>query len=65
MSGRQIAGLSHVAERILGKPVDKAMQVSNWEIRPLSKAQIKYAAQDAHILLLLHDRMFDDPDSGE
>lgn len=65
MNSRQVAGLSHVVERILGKPVDKSMQVSNWELRPLSEAQVKYAAQDAHVLLLLHDRMIDDPSNGE
>ncbi|GMH39341.1 hypothetical protein BSKO_07239 [Bryopsis sp. KO-2023] len=57
VSGRQNVGLSSTVERILGKPVDKSMQVSNWEARPLSLAQIKYAAQDAHILLLLYDKM--------
>lgn len=65
ITGRQVAGLSHVTERVLGKPLDKSMQVSNWGMRPLSTAQLKYAAQDAHILLLLFDLMIDDKDEGE
>eukprot|EP00803_Ostreobium_quekettii_P003285 evm.model.scf_241.7 EVM.evm.TU.scf_241.7 scf_241:68723-91161(+) len=53
-NGGNLAGLSTVARIILGKPLDKSMQVSDWEARPLCPWQLKYAAQDAHVLLLLY-----------
>ncbi|KAJ9518657.1 hypothetical protein QJQ45_018654, partial [Haematococcus lacustris] len=51
---QRVAGLSTLCAALLGKPLDKAMQVSDWEQRPLSAKQIKYAAQDAHVLTRLH-----------
>ncbi|GIL53333.1 hypothetical protein Vafri_8955 [Volvox africanus] len=53
------AGLSTLAATLLGKPLDKAMQVSDWEARPLSPRQLTYAAQDAHVLLRLWDAFHD------
>ncbi len=41
MSG---VGLSAVSKELLGKPLDKSMQMSNWEERPLSARQQQYAA---------------------
>lgn len=46
-----LPSLTHVAESLLGKPLDKTQQCSNWERRPLSHAQSQYAALDAHVLL--------------
>jgi len=40
-------GLSAATELWLGKPLDKSQQVSDWESRPLTEAQILYAALDA------------------
>ena len=37
-------GLSGLAERILGKPLDKKEQISDWTKRPLKSSQITYAA---------------------
>ncbi|KAJ1445319.1 hypothetical protein M885DRAFT_550313 [Pelagophyceae sp. CCMP2097] len=37
--------------------LDKAMQCSAWHLRPLSKAQIEYAAADACCLLLLENAL--------
>ena len=52
--GANSLGLSYVVHRLFGKPLDKSMQISNWERRPLSPWQIQYAAQDAHVLLSLY-----------
>uniref|UniRef100_K3X4Q2 3'-5' exonuclease domain-containing protein n=1 Tax=Globisporangium ultimum (strain ATCC 200006 / CBS 805.95 / DAOM BR144) TaxID=431595 RepID=K3X4Q2_GLOUD len=43
--------LSSATTQILAKPLDKRMQVSNWEDRPLSMEQVQYAALDAHCLV--------------
>jgi len=49
-------GLAAVAERELGVALDKSEQTSNWARRPLSEEQLRYAAADAEILLLLFER---------
>ncbi|TMW64406.1 hypothetical protein Poli38472_013028 [Pythium oligandrum] len=43
--------LSNATRQILGKPLDKRMQLSNWDERPLSTGQRVYAALDASCLL--------------
>ncbi|PRW61071.1 exonuclease mut-7 [Chlorella sorokiniana] len=40
--------LSMLAQTVLGKPLDKSQQVSNWGQRPLSAQQLSYAALDAY-----------------
>jgi hypothetical protein len=47
--------LAAVCERHLGRVLNKAAQTSNWSARPLSPAQLAYAAIDAEVLLDLHD----------
>merc|ERR1719198_2458103 len=39
--------LSRLVAETLGLPLDKTMQLSAWEERPLSNPQIRYAALDA------------------
>lgn len=51
-------GLAAVAERVLGVPVDKSEQRSDWT-GPLGSNQLAYAAKDASILLPLADRLQD------
>ena len=60
----QSVGLSEVVLALLGKPLDKLMQTSNWNRRPLTEGQICYAAQDAHVLLTLYDHMAADVDTS-
>lgn len=36
-------GLSLLAQQVLGKPLDKTQQLSNWDRRPLGEEQLLYA----------------------
>jgi len=53
--GRALVGLKAVAEAALGVTLDKSLQRSEWSQRPLSQAQIAYAAADAAVLVELFD----------
>ncbi|KAB1280317.1 Exonuclease mut-7-like protein [Camelus dromedarius] len=44
-------GLSLLVQQVLGKPLDKTQQLSNWDRRPLGEGQLVYAATDAYCLL--------------
>jgi len=50
-------GLKHVAEAWLGQTLDKSQQCSEWCRRPLSAAQLAYAATDAVVLLGIASKM--------
>ncbi|KAJ0412488.1 hypothetical protein ATCC90586_006855 [Pythium insidiosum] len=54
---RRHRGLAALVLEHLGSALDKRQQRSDWELRPLTDAQIEYAALDAYCLLMLHDRM--------
>lgn len=56
---KKLVSLKHMTTTLLGKPLNKTMQVSNWLRRPLTRPQILYAALDAHVLLLLHSAIFE------
>jgi len=59
LRGTSILGghsLAMVCERELGLRLDKSEQTSNWAQRPLSAEQLRYAALDAEVLLVLHER---------
>ena len=50
-------GLRDACATWLGRRLDKSEQCSDWERRPLSRAQVAYAALDAAVLFALHDAM--------
>jgi ribonuclease D len=49
--------LASVSEHLLGLPLDKSLQRSNWRRRPLTRAQLEYAALDARIAILVYDEL--------
>ena len=51
--GTGTSSLANLVNQLLGYPLSKVEQRSNWETRPLRKAQIVYAATDAHVLVEL------------
>lgn len=50
-------GLGGAAAAVLGAGLDKGAQCSDWEARPLSAAQVAYAALDAHVLVSLAEAL--------
>lgn len=56
-SGMKTHGLRNLAANLLGFRISKSAQVSNWAAEELSRKQIRYAATDAWVGLLLHDAM--------
>ncbi|ETW10457.1 hypothetical protein, variant 1 [Aphanomyces invadans] len=48
---KHVVGLSRSCQDILGCPLDKSQQTSDWEARPLTEEQVLYAAADAYCLL--------------
>ena len=50
-------GLADTVFQVLGFKMDKAMQCSSWSDRPLSEAQLYYAAKDAIVLHSLYERI--------
>lgn len=40
--------------RLLGQQLDKSQQTSPWAVRPLTAPQMEYAANDAHVLVVMY-----------
>ncbi len=57
--GSRYLSLSAVVEQFLGKAMEKTkkMQRSQWETRPLSEEQVKYAVQDTEYLIDLYQQL--------
>ncbi|KAM9307243.1 exonuclease mut-7 homolog [Pholidichthys leucotaenia] len=56
-------GLSLLVQKLMGRPLDKTEQLSNWERRPLRVSQIRYAVADAYCLLDVFSILSSDPAS--
>ncbi|XP_069559628.1 exonuclease mut-7 homolog isoform X1 [Brachyistius frenatus] len=54
-------GLSLLVQQVLGRPLDKTEQMSNWEKRPLRISQIRYAVADAYCLLDVYSALSRNP----
>ena len=50
-------GLASVSLEVLGRPLDKRSQLSDWQRRPLLEDQLVYAATDAGVLIAIYDAM--------
>lgn len=49
--------LAGVAAHLFGVELDKSYQKSNWRRRPLTRGQLRYAAEDARIVLQVYDEL--------
>jgi ribonuclease D len=52
-------GLKKLSGIVLGKRISKSQQVSNWDADLLTEAQIRYAATDAWICLMIYYKLRD------
>ena len=58
VSKTQTLSLRSLCGMYLGKRLSKGAKVTNWEMPVLSPQQLKYAANDAFVSLLIYDEMF-------
>lgn len=49
--------LASVTEHLFGLPLDKTLQKSNWRRRPLTRAQLHYAAADARVTMRVYEEL--------
>mmetsp|Transcript_41537 Transcript_41537/g.49800 ORF Transcript_41537/g.49800 Transcript_41537/m.49800 type:complete len:851 (-) Transcript_41537:105-2657(-) len=59
---KPLTSLQKAVAFLIGKRLDKSMQCSNWELRPLTVSQIEYAVLDAAILPSLLSTMLQSND---
>ena len=50
-------GLKKLSSIVLGHRISKSQQVSNWDADILTEAQLRYAATDAWICLMIYNRL--------
>jgi len=50
-------GLKKLSGIVLGRRISKSQQVSNWDAEKLTEAQIRYAATDAWICLMIYKHL--------
>lgn len=48
-------GLAHLLQTYCGVLADKKYQLADWRQRPLPAEMLKYAREDTHYLLYVHD----------
>mmetsp|Transcript_17859 Transcript_17859/g.31576 ORF Transcript_17859/g.31576 Transcript_17859/m.31576 type:complete len:1046 (+) Transcript_17859:47-3184(+) len=53
----QSFGLAHALKRHVNVRANKAFQLADWRVRPLSEDMFKYAREDTHYLLYIFDTM--------
>jgi len=56
-SGRRETGLEKIFRHVMGIGLDKTCQISNWARRPLTNAQISYAAIDAAVPVMIYQAL--------
>ena len=49
--------LRKLCELLLNKKLSKRQQLSNWESKELTEAQVRYAATDAYAALLIYEKI--------
>ncbi|RLD96656.1 MAG: 3'-5' exonuclease domain-containing protein 2, partial [Bacteroidetes bacterium] len=52
-------GLKKISGIVLNRRISKSQQVSNWDADVLSEAQLRYAATDAWICLMIYNSLRD------
>ena len=50
-------GLKKISGIVLNRRISKSQQVSNWDAEVLTEAQLRYAATDAWICLMIYNRL--------
>ncbi|CAI5516674.1 unnamed protein product [Closterium sp. Naga37s-1] len=53
--GLERFSLAHLLQRYCGVTANKSLQMADWRVRPLPADMLKYAREDTHYLLYLHD----------
>jgi len=55
--GIEVLSLRKLCEFLFNKKLSKRQQLSNWESKELTEAQIRYAATDAYAALLIYQKL--------
>lgn len=57
-------GYQKLCKEILNIDVDKTLQTSDWQVRPLSEELMKYAMKDTEYLIPLYEKLYNIIDAG-